>query len=721
MIRIHYPDQNYYDVMPSDDSNGYVELMGEDYVELKFATPTYVEIPVGSYITFSDKLYYINMPQDIKIINRRNYEYTVRFEAVSAVWKYRPFINPDDGRVTFQVTGNLSEHVNLLIRSARMYSGGNWVAGTIASISDEKCISYDGISLRDALVLIADEFGMEFEFDHLTVNVCKVEYNASSPISLQYGKNNGLVSGIQRMNYSKGPELIGYAVRSSSQNLNTSSNQNVSYGDKTLHMPDKLVPPAYPSFELPMIIGYDGSKFAYSKNFNAEGSSQYYIYEEETGFDENKAKYYYIPVGDGHAIYYAGTEKLFPEPLYLSKYNGVRIDVLDLTNIYPTVTHTVTNVTTRTVTDDNNEQYTEYSVYVADNINYNDLQIPGTNAITIVFQTGALAGKEFDVNYNHANRKFTIVSKFIDDERMPQGSYFIPAQGDTFKVFNCMLPDDYIRKDSDHTGAEWDLAREAVRQLWDNMHVQYKWKFDVDGIYAAGLTDSEFAKFRIGGYVSFTDPAVQVNAVEIRIMSIKQPLNHPRWITVTIADRQEIHKRLIAGLQAMSEFGVNNINTSTEINDEAQRRSTGISNANLRINTTNGNVTTLATRVTGVEGDVAALPTYADAYSALEDKGGPVLVDAKKCQSLKYLEFTREYASASKSIVLNSSYAGIETSVIISNNSGTDVTLSVTAKNGEAIVFNTADKNDQVLDGCVRKLTYWLTGRTYYVTMTDII
>ena len=232
-----------------------MELTGDEYVELKFSTAVYKEIATGSYIVFKSKTYYLNRPQDVKIVHRRNYEYTARFDAVAAVLKHRPFVNPDDGRVEFPVTGDLDEHVTLLVRSALAYTPFAWVKGNVLSDTAEKCISYNGLTMWEAIELMAEEFGTEFEFRGTTIDVCKVEYNEDAPLELQYGKNNGLVSGIPRSNYGDNPPVYGLIVKGSSQNINTSTNQQVSYGDKTLHMPAYLIPPSMqnPDFKIPMV------------------------------------------------------------------------------------------------------------------------------------------------------------------------------------------------------------------------------------------------------------------------------------------------------------------------------------------------------------------------------------------------------------------------------------------------------------------------------------
>lgn len=531
-----------YTVNPSDTSAQYSELTGDKWVELKFESAEYVEIQPGSSMSFEGETYWVERPQDVKIVHRRNYEYDARFDFKGARLKHLVYVNPDDGRTSFPVTGDANDHLGLIVRAINAFSPDTWTAGNTVYNSSEKVISYDNLTIWEAIELLAGEYGLEFEFVGTAVWLRKVEYNKHAPLSLSYGKGNGLMSGIRRTNYGENPPLVALVVTGGTRNLNTSSGQSA-YGSKALHMPAKL------SHDIPMVIGYDGEKFAYSIGYDAING---YTYYKQLGFSDAAAKYYAIDIG-GRVIRYAGMEGAYPVIPSLGP--GTRMECLDLPDIYPQHTHTVmqNGVSTEQKTSQDSEGHTEtfdeYTVKVSTTIDYDSLRIPGTTP-SVVFQSGMLAGKEFDVvcsldDVNHIG-SFVIVSKFIDDQRMPGGS-FVPSPGNKFRVFNCMLPYQYIRNDSDYSGAEWDLAREAVKQLWTFGDVHYTWEENLSGIFAAGLTAENYAKIRIGGYVSFTDPAVQASALLIRITQVKKPLNHPKWAEITLEDYSTLRwKRRIA-------------------------------------------------------------------------------------------------------------------------------------------------------------------------------
>lgn len=530
---------NSINVIPSDPSVRHAQLLGDDWVELRFETPYYIDIEPGSSVEFGGRTYWVERPQDVTIRHRRNFEYTARFDSSAARLKYLPFINPDDGRVTFAVTGNANVHLALLVRAANGISAQAWTAGNTVYDSREVTVSYDSMSLWEALSLLADSFGTEYEVDGTAIYLRKVEYNKSAPLILSYGYGNGLKSGIQRSNNGDFPPVLAVAVKGGNRNINTSSNQSA-YGAKTLHMPGPGV-----VHGIPNIIGFDGEKFAYMDGYSAQGG---YHYDKETGFDDTSAKYYETS-GDGRMLYYAGADAQNPTMPSLSA--GTNVEIIDLSHIYPQKEHTVTAVTSQQKTaqaqDGTTETYLEYTVEFATDIDYHDAMIPGSSSLTVIFQSGQLAGRKFDANFVQPWQtgdvgKFVIISKFIDDERMPGGT-FVPAVGNRFRVFNCMLPQQYIRDDSDFSGAEWDMAREAVRHMWAYGGSSYRWDADLSTVFAAGMTEAQFAKVRVGGYVSFSDPDVQPQQLLVRIAELRQPLNHERRAEIVLEEYSRLRYR----------------------------------------------------------------------------------------------------------------------------------------------------------------------------------
>ena len=558
-MTITLPNGATIDIIPSDSSARYAQLTGEDYLEIRFENPEHIEIAPGSSAVFNGTTYYVERPQDVKIVHRRKYEYTLTMYTAASRLKYLPFVNPDDGRVEFSVTGDASVHMALLVRAINSITGGQWSAGSVISGTEEAVITYSSLSLWESLELIAETFSTEFEIPGNTIHLRNVSYNKSLPLHLEYGKAKGLKSGITRNNLKNDPPVVAVAVKGGSRNLNTATNENA-YGAKTLHMPLQV------THGIPNVIGFDGSKFAYS-SYSQSG----YSYDEEQGFNASAAKYYMISE-DGRFLYYAGRNGL--SPIMPSLTAGTKMDTIDLSKIYPTLTHTVSSVVAHQESshgaDGTVETYYVYDIgYDDGGIDYNEAMIPGTSSLTVIFQTGMLAGRELNANYYATpSPHIRILPKFIDDDRIP-GGVFVPASGDTFRVFGCMLPQEYICNNTDHTGAEWDMAREAVVYMFGHGNLRYTWSnADLSGIFAAGMTQAQFEKIRIGGFVSFVDPEVQTEELLIRITEIKQPLNHPKWMEIRLEDYTLVRSRRRADNVAQSQAIAERINIEQTLSDQ---------------------------------------------------------------------------------------------------------------------------------------------------------
>ena len=107
-------------------------------------------------------------------------------------------------------------------------------------------------------------------------------------------------------------------------------------------------------------------------------------------------------------------------------------------------------------------------------LDYSECRIEGEKA-TISFQSGALAGREFDIEqtdkaltgYVHAERLFKIVPQELDGVVMPGGA-FVPAVGDKYAIFNISMPESYIEDNATKTGASWEMFEECVKYFAEN-------------------------------------------------------------------------------------------------------------------------------------------------------------------------------------------------------------------------------------------------------------
>lgn len=476
------------DVPVDDNSYRHREIMGDNSLTLYFSLAEHLEIPLGAYVEFEGERYSLDRPEALKMQHSRLFEYTVTLESGQAkakIWKFR---NPVDGRLKFSLTAKPQEHLKMFVDNMNIRDRG-WTVGKYIDAA-EKCINYDHAYCWDALGQMAEEFDTEFEIVGKTVSLHKVEYNKTKPLPLSYGKGNGFVSGVGRSNYNDTPPIEILYAQGGTDNIDASK-----YGSSELHLPKNGT------------LKYDGEKF-----------------EDENGFDESKARTYYAD-DKGYSI-----RRLDKALSTLAE------DSLDCTEIYPKRVGAVSEVV---CVDAENNFYDIIDSSIPDTLNYEDCLIEG-ETMTIIFQSGMLSGKEFEVKYYHEaidtkdgkkkGRRFEIVPQEIDGQTMPNET-FCPKNGNSYAVFHCMLPEAYInahKTDSDpKTGAEWDMMRQTIRYLYDKEEENFSFTGTLDGIWAKKDWVNIGGKILLGGYVLFTDARFQKEGALIRIIGIKDYINSP--------------------------------------------------------------------------------------------------------------------------------------------------------------------------------------------------
>lgn len=219
--------------------------------------------------------------------------------------------------------------------------------------------------------------------------------------------------------------------------------------------------------------------------------------------------------------------------------NNPAEDSFDASEFYPSRVGTVTSVE---VIDANKNFYDIIDTNIPDELDYSKCRIAGEKA-TIIFQTGALAGREFDLEqteneltgYVHAERRFKIVPAEMDGFIMPGGA-FVPAVGDKYAIFNISLPKAYIQNDDDKSGASWDMMREAVKYFAENEEDKFKFTGELDGIWSKERWLEIGGKIVPGGYVLFSDTQFQQQGLLIRITAIKDYVNKPHKPEITLSN-----------------------------------------------------------------------------------------------------------------------------------------------------------------------------------------
>lgn len=457
----------------NDNSYSYEAVMGEDALTLYFSYPGYLEVPVGTWCDFSGKRYYLKKESNFKKKGERNFEYTLILETGKAdtmLWKVR---NTVDKRIKFPYTAKPHEHLRMLVENLNR-RGSGWKVGDCVD-GVEKAINYNHTYILDGLNQLADLYETEWQITEETVNNTPIKTIHLRKV--EYNKENPL-----KLSYGKGNGF------------------KVGVGREFGEIPPEII-----------LVDTTDRNIDYS-TYKAKNlllpKSKTLVYEGRT----------YKTDAEGSCVMRADREL-----------TTMKEESLDCTEIYPSRIGTVSAVFE--VNAENNF-YDFADKDIPEALNFEDCLIAG-ESMTVIFQTGMLTGKEFEVKYIHKAkdkkeaRRFEIVPQEIDGITMPDRDVWRPKVGDTYAVFGIQLPEAYICDDATQTGASWDAFREAAKYLYEHEDKKFTFTGTLDGIWAKKRWLAIGGKIVLGGYVDFSDKQFHPEGSLIRIIGIKRYVNNP--------------------------------------------------------------------------------------------------------------------------------------------------------------------------------------------------
>lgn len=451
-------------VKPDDNSYRLRSIMANNSVTLQFVSTEIKKVPIGSYIDYMGERYTLYKPIKVTKSGKRNYSYIATFGGCIEILKKYMYKFLSSIPYELKFTLTAKPIVFLqLLVDNLNLHDSGWSVGSCVDMT-EIVLSFNHNSCYDALNTLADKCKTEWSFEEKKLSLCKLEKFKENPLLLSYGLGNGLKPGIQKQPAKDVlPPTILY-VQGGDRNISFSK-----YGSKYLKLP------------ISQELTYNGRKYRTDK--------------------------------DG--MFITRADRPLSEVVEAS---------FDGSEYYPKRIGTVSKVETSIV--DDQTVYDIIDSSIPDSLDFESC-LMDAETMTIVFQTGALTGKEFDVKYVHADRRFKIVSQNSDDMILPGTIPFVPAVGDTYAVFHINLPDDYICNNTTQSGASWDMFREAARVLYESEDIEYSFKGSLDGLLTKENWLSMGGKIVPGGYVQFTDEDIQEDPILIRITSVKDYLTRP--------------------------------------------------------------------------------------------------------------------------------------------------------------------------------------------------
>lgn len=475
------------DVEVDDTSYRYRSLMQKPQLVLKFSLPRYIDFPVGTWCVFQNQTFRLNSEKNLKKNGIRNITYNMTLggdEDKLGLYKFR---NSVDGRLKFSMCARPHELVEEVVKNLNKREGANvWSVGTCLE-STEKTVEFNHCYIDAALQSIADTFETEWEIVNHVIHLRKVEYNKDEPLPLSYGRGNGFIPGLGRTTNLDEAPIKRIYTQGGTRNIDRSR-----YGGEGSDFPEYATSSAELLLPPSQTLEYEGRTY------------------------KTDAQGYYVERVDKVST-------------------AVKEDSLDCSEIYPSRVGKVGTVIAVNA-DKHFYDFTDSTIPQALDYGSKDCIIDGETP-TIIFQSGMLAGKEFEYKYKHSERRFEIVPQEIDGIIMPDpATGYMPAPKDDYAVFGIRLPKQYFFDNTTKTGASWDMFRAAAKKLYESEDPKFTFKGDLQGVWAKHNWLNVGGKLIVGGYILFSDPQFAPDGVKIRITGIKDYVNAPYSPTLELSN-----------------------------------------------------------------------------------------------------------------------------------------------------------------------------------------
>lgn len=340
-------------------------------------------IQLGARTTYEGITYYVTKEPTVRKEHSQLYTIELDLETIIGLTRHVILDNPVDKRSSFDYTASATEHIQLVVDSLNGKKLSNvpaWTRGATRCANKVKHIKYDGISAWDALQLIRETYETDLHIDGTAIAL-GIAGDKTNALKLAYGKDNGILSGLERLKHDDAPTPMRLYV--------TGTKRNMTKGRLTMQHLETL------KVDDNGII-HHGDR-ASGRIYHTDKTGQYI---SEFTHDN-------------------GTQPLYTEATYTNE------------EIYPSHVSTIRSVTK---VKDHYEVNSDFD--------YSSLRIEGEQ-MQVVFQTGNLAGRTFDARHYTSTGRLAIVPKEEDDTTLPNDT-LCPKVGDKYIVTGIKLPDKYI-------------------------------------------------------------------------------------------------------------------------------------------------------------------------------------------------------------------------------------------------------------------------------------
>lgn len=446
-------------------------------------------LQLGARTTYKGVTYYVTKEPTVRKEHSKLYTIETELETVIGLARHVILDNPVDKRSSFDYTATATEHIQLVVDSLndkKLSKVPAWTRGLILASNTVKHIKYDGISAWDALQLIRQTYETDLHIDGTAIAL-GIWGNKVDAIELAYGKDNGILSGLERIKHDDTPTPMCLYV--------TGTKRNMTKGRLTMQHLESL------KVDSNGTIYHGDTPNVEGRMYGTDRTGQYI---SEFTHDN-------------------GTQPLYTEATYTNE------------EIYPSHVSTIKVVTK---VKDHYEVNSDFD--------YSKLLIEGEQ-MQVVFQTGNLAGRDFDAKYYSGTGRLAIVPKEEDDTTLPS-DILCPKVGDQYIVTGIKLPDQYI------TEAQRKLTEDALSHLLKLQQQRYSYKAEIDPVYLHNHKTTIGTKLDVGQYVHLTDQQIAVGDPYIRIIAKRTYLDRPYTPEIELSnevERLSLFERIVRDVDGM--------------------------------------------------------------------------------------------------------------------------------------------------------------------------
>lgn len=413
-----------YSVLPTQENERVEELMKQDYVELSWYSDQKELIPAGAYIEYGGEKFSLLEPYSPLQNDELKFTYSPQFQSRIMGWgKILFFMYSYDasgnitGRETdWSLTDNPTNFMAAIVSAIKNETGEKWTYSVDASLPASSSLTFQNVDILSALNMVSSAFGTEWWTDKNNKVLHLSKASHGEPVTVEVGVNVGTPT---VTNSKEGYYTRFYAFGSTRNIVQNYKGANVNnLVNKRLTLDPVKYPKGYKDIRPNLASGEIFSKAFFFDDIypssslsisNVRVRLMWKLGDDsnkiQIGTDENGN-----PIYDQYAIWY------------------FRIPGFTL----------------------NNTTYDEES-------NPNGMLIP-EKKLSVHFETGALQGREFELNYYDKPKTETsadgtsiqILAGDYEIKYVEESSYFIPsvtglvpADGNEIILFNIRMPDEY--------------------------------------------------------------------------------------------------------------------------------------------------------------------------------------------------------------------------------------------------------------------------------------